>query len=63
MIAMLIVLSIVVFAVSRACPGDPLKSYYGDGVERMSTEEKAAARERLGLDDSLPSGSADCRWC
>lgn len=55
MIAMLIVLSIVVFAVSRACPGDPLKSYYGDGVERMSTEEKAAARERLGLDDSLPT--------
>lgn len=55
MIVMLIVLSVIVFAVSRACPGDPLKSYYGDGVERMSTEQKYQAREHLGLNDPLPA--------
>ena len=53
MIIMLIVLSVIVFAISRACPGDPLKSYYGDGVEHMSTEEKYEARERLGLNDPV----------
>lgn len=53
MIIMLIVLSIIVFAISRACPGDPLKSYYGDGVEHMSTQEQYEARERLGLNDPL----------
>ena len=30
------VLSTTVFFVSRMAPGDPLVSYYGDRVERMS---------------------------
>ncbi|MEA4921741.1 MAG: ABC transporter permease [Eubacteriaceae bacterium] len=54
MIIVLIVLSIVVFVIARLCPGDPLKSYYGDGVEHMSTEQKYAAREKLGLNESIP---------
>ncbi len=47
-------LSVIVFAMSRVAPGDPLVSYYGDRAERMSTEERAHAMHRLGLDGSLP---------
>lgn len=49
----LVVLSLIVFFVSRWAPGDPLKAYYGEAVERMSTEQLAAAEERLGLNDPL----------
>lgn len=44
------ILSVVVFFVASYAPGDPLQSFYGDGVERMSTAEQMAARHRLGLD-------------
>lgn len=53
MIVGLFVLSIVVFAVARLAPGDPLMAYYGDGVESLSNEERLAAEERLGLNDSM----------
>jgi peptide/nickel transport system permease protein len=43
-------LSLIVFVLARLTPGDPLIAYYGDGVERMSTEQKQAAIERLALD-------------
>lgn len=36
-----LVLSVAVFYVSRLAPGDPLVSYYGDRVEKMSPEERA----------------------
>ncbi len=49
-----VILSIAVFAVSRLTPTDPLVSYYGDRVEKMSVEEKEWAREKLGLNDSIP---------
>ncbi|MEE0515728.1 MAG: ABC transporter permease [Emergencia sp.] len=49
----LLLLSIAVFVIARLCPGDPLKAYYGDGAEHMSEMEKDAARERLGLNDSI----------
>ena len=39
------VLSTTVFFVSRMAPGDPLVSYYGDRVERMSPEERSWAEE------------------
>ena len=55
----LLVLSIIVFFVSRWAPGDPLKAYYGEAVERMSTEQLAAAEERLGLNDPLIVQYAD----
>ena len=48
-----LLLSVVVFYVARLAPGDPLASYYGDRVEKMSPEERQWARERLGLNDSI----------
>lgn len=53
MVLLLILLSVIVFSMARLCPGDPLKAYYGDGVERMSEMEREAAREKLGLNDSM----------
>lgn len=47
------VLSLAVFYISRLAPGDPLMSYYGERVEKMSVEEKEAAREKLGLNDPV----------
>lgn len=51
----LLVLSIIVFLVSRLAPGDPLRAYYGESVEKMSMEQLDHARERLGLNNSLVS--------
>lgn len=50
----LLVQSVLVFTISRLTPTDPLQSYYGERVEKMSVEEKEAARDRLGLNDSVP---------
>lgn len=47
------VLSVAVFYISRLAPGDPLMSYYGERVEKMSVEEKESAREKLGLNDPI----------
>ncbi|MBQ4595759.1 MAG: ABC transporter permease [Firmicutes bacterium] len=55
----LLVLSIIVFFVSRLAPGDPLKAYYGETVERMSQEQLSTAEERLGLNDPLIIQYAD----
>ena len=48
-----LVLSVAVFYISRLAPGDPLMSYYGERVEKMSVAEKAEAREKLGLNDPI----------
>ena len=53
MIVVLILLSMIVFVIARLCPGDPLKAYYGDGAEHMSQVQREAAREKLGLNDSM----------
>lgn len=45
----LFLLSVAVFYMARLAPGDPLRSYYGDSVERMTQSEKQAAQEKLGL--------------
>lgn len=55
----LIVLSLIVFFVSRLAPGDPLKAYYGEAVERMTAEQLTAAEERLGLNDPIIVQFAD----
>ena len=47
------VLSVAVFYISRLAPGDPLMSYYGERVEKMTVAEKDAAREKLGLNDPI----------
>ena len=49
----MLVLSILVFFIARLSPGDPLKSYYGESVERMSESQKDKARERLGLNEPM----------
>ena len=48
-----LVLSLAVFYISRLSPGDPLMSWYGERVEKMSVAEKDAAREELGLNDPI----------
>lgn len=48
-----LVLSLAVFCISRWAPGDPLGSYYGDQVEKMSPEERAWAEEKLGLNQPI----------
>lgn len=53
MVIALVLLSAAVFVLARLCPGDPLKAWYGDGIEHMSEVEKDAAREKLGLNDSM----------
>lgn len=53
MLVVLLLLSVIVFVLSRLCPGDPLRSWYGDGVDRMSEAAKAQARYNLGLDRSM----------
>mgnify|MGYP001180692481 CR=1 FL=1 len=47
------ILSVAVFYVARLAPGDPLVSYYGDRVEKMTPEERAWAEEKLGLNDPI----------
>lgn len=59
LILSLFVLSLIVFFVSRLAPGDPLKAYYGEAVERMSQEQLIAAEERLGLNDPIIVQYAD----
>ena len=49
----MVLLSVAVFCISRLAPGDPLMSYYGDRVEKMTVQEKEAAREKLGLNDPI----------
>ena len=48
-----LLLSLAVFYISRLAPGDPLMTYYGERVEKMSVAEKEAAREKLGLNDPI----------
>lgn len=48
-----LLLSVAVFYVARLAPGDPLASYYGDRVEKMSPEQRQWAEERLGLNESV----------
>lgn len=50
----ILALSAAVFFIARLAPGDPLVSYYGERAERMSTEERAFAIEKLGLSKPLP---------
>ena len=52
-LASVLVLSLVVFYISRLAPGDPLVSYYGDRVEKMTPQERAWAEDQLGLNDPI----------
>lgn len=50
----ILILSMVVFCISRLAPGDPLVSYYGDRAEKMNLKEREWAEERLGLNEPIP---------
>lgn len=52
-IVSVLLLSLITFFMARLAPGDPLVSYYGDRVERMSMDERQHAIERLGLDGPI----------
>lgn len=56
----MLLLSVLTFYISRLAPGDPLVSYYGDRVEKMSPAEREWAEDKLGLNDPLPTQYA--RW-
>ena len=49
----LVILLLLVFFLARLAPGDPLYAYYGDGLDKMSIEQKQAAEIKLGLDKGL----------
>ena len=51
--ASVLILSILTFYISRLAPGDPLVSYYGERVEKMSPEEREWAEDKLGLNDPI----------
>lgn len=53
LLASVVILSLAVFCLSRLAPGDPLMSYYGERVEKMSAADKEAAWEKLGLNEPL----------
>lgn len=47
------IISVVIFYMARLAPGDPLVSYYGDRVEKMSRTERERAEDKLGLNDPV----------
>ena len=49
----IIILTLIVFCISRLAPGDPLVAYFGDRAEKLTQAERAAAIARLGLDQPL----------
>lgn len=49
----LLILSAIVFVISRLSPGDPLRSYFGDSIERMTPKQLNTARANLGLNDNI----------
>lgn len=60
LIISLFVLSLIVFFISRITPGDPLRAYYGEAVERMSSQQLEAAERKLGLNE--PVVFQYCTW-
>ena len=58
MVVVLILLSFAIFIIARLCPGDPLRSYYGDGLEHMSEAQRRMRGKTSGLNDSLPFSTA-----
>ena len=60
LILSLFVLTTAAFYIARLAPGDPLASYYGERVEKMSPQERAQAEQRLGL--NAPIHVQYIRW-
>ena len=49
----ILILSLGVFMLSHLAPGDPLASVYGDGVERLTKEDRIKTIHNLGLDKPI----------
>ena len=49
----IILLTLIVFCVTRLAPGDPLVAYFGDRAEKLSAEARALAEARLGIDQPI----------
>lgn len=49
----IVILSLLVFYISRLAPGDPLVAYYGERTEKMSPVEREQIMERLKLNDPI----------
>jgi len=52
LIPVLIIISIVLFAILEMMPGNPVNAYLGVGVD-VTPEQQAVIRSRLGLDDPV----------
>ncbi len=53
-IIVLFLVTVIVFALMRILPGDPVAIIAGTGVEGLTAEEEAQLRARFGLDQPLP---------
>lgn len=53
MIPVVLIISILIFSVVKAMPGDEVTTYLGPG-SRASEETRQEVRAKLGLDKSLP---------
>lgn len=53
MIPVIFVISLVIFGMVKAMPGDPLNAYVGQGVE-LTAEKREQLEEMLGLNAPLP---------
>lgn len=66
-LASVLLLSVLVFYISRLAPGDPLVSYYGDRVEKMTARRKSVGRRKIGTEGShfrtvYPLGRQCAAW-
>lgn len=49
LICSILLLSVLVFGLSRLAPGDPLVSYYGDRAEKMTPAEPGMGHGEAGI--------------
>ena len=49
-LASVLLLSVLVFYISRLAPGDPLVSYYGDRVVKNDARRKSVGRRKIGIE-------------
>jgi peptide/nickel transport system permease protein len=50
LLGFMLALSVIVFALAKLSPGDPLYAYFGDALDRMAPAQIEAAARRLSLD-------------
>lgn len=58
--AVLLITSMLSFALIHAAPGDPVNAIYGPKIQELSQEDRERIRANLGLNQPLPVQY--CRW-